>query len=60
MALVSSAFEPNAFHHDVEVYGLLNNWGNAAPCPAAPQIQIRVYTPGTTTEADGNFNIAIF
>lgn len=59
-ALVSSAFEPNAFHHDVEVYGLMNNWGNAAPCPADSQIQIRVYAPGTTTEANGNFNIAIF
>lgn len=60
MALVSSSFEPNAFHHDLEVYGLGNNWGNAAPCPAASQIQIRVYVPGTTTEANGNFNIAIF
>ncbi len=57
---VSSAYEPNAFHHDIEVYGMLGNWGNTAPCPAASQIQIRVYQPGTTTEANGNFNIAIF
>lgn len=37
-----------------------SNFGNSAPCPAASQIQIRVYQPGTTTEANGNFNIAIF
>lgn len=60
MALVSSAYEPNAFHHDIEVYGLGNNWGNTPPCPTASQIQIRVYAPGTTTETNGNFNIAIF
>lgn len=60
IALVSSSYEPNAFHHDIEVYGLGNNWGNAAPCPSESQIQIRVYQPGTTTEANGNFNIAIY
>lgn len=60
MALVNSAYQPNAFHHDLEVYGLGGNWGNAAPCPSASQIQIRVYNPGTTTAADGDFNIAIF
>ena len=59
-AVASSAYEPNAFHHDLEVYGLMNNWGNTAPCPADSQIQIRVYQPGTTTEANGNFNIVIF
>lgn len=59
-ALVSSAYEPNAFHHDVEVYGLMGNFAANAPCPAGTQIQVRVYQPGTTTEDDGNFNIAIF
>ena len=32
----------------------------SAPCPGGTQLQIRVYAPGTTTEQNGNFNIAIF
>jgi hypothetical protein len=60
IAIVSSSFQPNAFHHNIEVYGLMNNWGNDPPCPATSQIQIRVYMPGTTTKANGNFNIVIF
>jgi hypothetical protein len=60
LALVSSTLEPNAFHHDVEVYGMGGNFASNPPCPAGTQIQIRVYQPGTTTEDDGNFNITIF
>lgn len=60
IALASSTYQPNAGHHQVEVYGLMGNWGNVSPCPTTSQIQIRLYTPGTTTKADGNFNIIIF
>lgn len=49
-----------ARRHDLKIYGLMQNWGNASPCPEASQIQVRVYSPGTTTEANGNFNIVIF
>lgn len=60
MAVANSALAPNAFHHDVEIYGITNNWGNASPCPPDSQLQIRVYAPGTTTAQDGNFSVAIF
>jgi hypothetical protein len=60
IALANSAYEPNAFHHDIEIYGLGNNWGNTAPCPTASQIQIHVYQPVSTTAADGDFNIVIY
>ncbi len=60
LPLKRSTYEPDGSHHDIEVYGLGGNWGDAAPCPSESQIQIRVYQPGTTTEANGNFNIAIY
>jgi hypothetical protein len=60
IALANSAYEPNAFHHDVEIYGLMGNFAASAPCPGGTQLQVRVYAPGTTTEENGNFNIAIF
>ena len=60
IAVATSAYEPNASHHDLEIYGLMGNWGNEGPRPEASQIQVRVYSPGRTTEANGNFNIVIF
>lgn len=60
IALANSTLEPNAFHHDVEIYGIMGNFAASAPCPGGTQLQVRVYAPGTTSEQNGNFNIAIF
>lgn len=57
LAVANSTLAWNAGHHDIEIYRI---GSGSAPCPTTTQVQVLVFDPGTTTAADGNFNIVIY